>query len=575
MVMKYVFIAEAIINFASALVFLFTPQYHLSAVIESGVLTKIEELLCRWWAAMLIMQSSLLLVGAYQPAAREAIYWSLSIGELALIPVMVDYMGRAGTFFSTVQFTLTLATFLVLRLIYLLSPKKSISGLFDRLIYRSFGKMWSLIYCGVGYICGELNRESLESPDRIVTHTLGPDTKTCPYIAMVNGPDAKTLKTVISGRDPELRKTFKVFESMFGMEHNKTSITFLMDPVHGIEKRNKLKKFLSGSENMERIFENSVEFFRKKFDHWTEFESVHETMSRAIFELIGREVIGLAVIPEETAETFEELEDRIVFHSPPALWGIPLTPSQSKWVMTRRKYRKFTRRMIKANKDHIMKDGKYIWMLMEELASQLGGKPEDYIFSDDIASGVSLFLAMGNPIALLAFSLYVLSEPQNKPFFDACKEEMNRANPKDIVAGEKCPMTDSLYKELLRYISPANLMSRYTSRELKFGDKNIRKGSYMMVCLKTILHDELHWEHPERFNPARHFPSNFEYPLIPFSTGERICPGIQVTNAITKAFLYVLKDYRFVADAPLAGIPMNEPVTRLDKSYRGRFERLA
>ena len=207
-----------------------------------------------------------------------------------------------------------------------------------------------------------------------------------------------------------------------------------------------------------------------------------------------------------------------------------------------------------------------------------GGKPEDYVFDRNVMTTPSIFLATGNLVALIAFSFFILFDKQNEHIKSKLFLELNtlahssaNVSFSDI---KKLEYTDKVYKELLRYISPANLISRYTSQDLKFGDKTIIKGSYMMTSIKTILHDSDQWPLPHKFDPDRSMPKNFVYPFIPFSTGKRICPGIQTTEVVFKTFLFILKDYKFIADPATpfdstSSIPMADPVIRLNKKYNG------
>lgn len=425
------------------------------------------------------------------------------------------------------------------------------------------GHLLYLLFGGTRYICLDLNKEAQQQPDRVVSHRIGPPIKNCPHIAMINGPDSATLQQIISGRDPKLRETFNVFANIFGIKNNPTSATFILDVENGLKKRKKIKDMISGKEKLNLLYTTSLEMISEEFKNWTTNQSVHKRLSHLVFKIFGNTVLGLDFVSENASEMFEEIEDRIIYHSEPILWGIPLTISQCKWLLTKWKYQRFIKATIAKNKQSILRGNNYIWTLMEEMAELKGGKPQDYIDCNEIAIGLSLFLAMGNLISLMAFSLYILMDEE-------IASHLYQEIQKDALHND---YVDQVYKELLRFISPANLLSRYTSIERLIGEKQIPKGSFLMICLKSILHDPAKWHQPEKFNPHRQFPQTFIYPFIPFSTGERMCPGVQATEVVFKAFLYILKDYKFLPNDNFSinQIPMHDPVIRLDPKYQARF----
>ena len=177
---------------------------------------------------------------------------------------------------------------------------------------------------------------------------------------------------------------------------------------------------------------------------------------------------------------------------------------------------------------------------------------------------------------MIAFSLFILFKEENIGIKNKLFDELRHIKNPNMENLRELKYTDRVYKELLRFISPANLISRYTSRDLIIGDKTINKGSYMMVSIKSILQDDKHWVNPEKFDPDRKIPDNYLYPFIPFSTGERMCPGVQATEMVFKGFLYFIKDYEFIADPnnPKFFIPECDPVTRLKRVYHGHLRKI-
>ena len=418
----------------------------------------------------------------------------------------------------------------------------------------------------IDFICNDLLNEANLSKDRIAMRSLGPPTKSCPYIVMINGPDSATLQTVISGRDPELRKPLEVFIIMFGDTKNSiTSVSFLTDVTHGLEKRQSIKHLISKHKLVElRPIVDAL--LNKHFSDWTKPASVNDLSSKFVFDFFGK-IIGFDNVPFEAVSMYEEVENRVIYDAPPWFGWLPLTLSQWRYRNTAKTYqREFIPKLFKNNTESILRGENYTYTIMKEMAEKIGGLPSDYINDPSVMTSPSLFLATGNLVSLISFSFFILFDKSNSSIKERLFSELQSAKNFDEI--KRLPYTDKVYKELLRYISPANLISRYTSKNLVFGDKTINKGSYMMVSLKSILHDEKQWDNPERFNPDRVIPKHLIYPFIPFSTGERMCPGVQVTEMVFKQFLYFLKDYNFISnDNP--SIPIRDPVIRLDKKYTG------
>ena len=77
------------------------------------------------------------------------------------------------------------------------------------------------------------------------------------------------------------------------------------------------------------------------------------------------------------------------------------------------------------------------------------------------------------------------------------------------------------------------LLPRETMSQVKIQGYDIPKKSQMMINIYSIARDPKLWTNPDEFNPDRFLESSVDYrglnfELLPFGSGRRICPGMNM-----------------------------------------------
>ncbi|KAM4852076.1 cytochrome P450 2C26-like isoform 2-T2 [Thomomys bottae] len=141
----------------------------------------------------------------------------------------------------------------------------------------------------------------------------------------------------------------------------------------------------------------------------------------------------------------------------------------------------------------------------------------------------------------------------------------------------RMPYTDAVLHEVQRYIDllPNSLPHRVT-RDIKFRDYVIPKGTAILTSLTSVLHDNKEFPNPKDFDPG-HFldeHGNFKKSdhFMPFSTGKRICAGEGLARM--ELFIYLVSMLQNFKPKPLVDpkdlntIPLSSGFTTVPPPYR-------
>ncbi|QHO25097.1 cytochrome P450 83B1 [Arachis ipaensis] len=133
---------------------------------------------------------------------------------------------------------------------------------------------------------------------------------------------------------------------------------------------------------------------------------------------------------------------------------------------------------------------------------------------------------MKNPKAMMKVQEEVRNFFGSKGFVD---EDEIRNNNNNVL-----PYLKAVIKETLRLVPPLPLLlTRETNEACKIGEYEIEAKTLVYVNAWAIQRDPEIWKDPEEFYPERFLKSSIDFKgqdfeLIPFGSGRRICPGLNM-----------------------------------------------
>ncbi|XP_069876564.1 cytochrome P450 2C19-like isoform X3 [Dipodomys merriami] len=142
------------------------------------------------------------------------------------------------------------------------------------------------------------------------------------------------------------------------------------------------------------------------------------------------------------------------------------------------------------------------------------------------------------------------------------------------------PYTDAVLHEIQRYIDLIPMTFPHAvTRDIKFRDYIIPKGTFILTSLTSVLHDPKEFPNPDKFDPG-HFldeSGNFKKSnyFMPFSAGKRICVGEGLARMELFLFLIIiLQNFNLkplVDPQDLDTTPVLNGLISVPPSYQLRF----
>ena len=152
--------------------------------------------------------------------------------------------------------------------------------------------------------------------------------------------------------------------------------------------------------------------------------------------------------------------------------------------------------------------------------------------TEEMVDQVAIFFLAGHETSAsaLAWALYLMAlypEWQERVAHEA--EAIYGSEGPEFSQIGKLRVARDVFRETLRLYPPVPMMVREASGEERFRDRNVRKGSQIVLSPWHLHRHERLWERPDEFDPSRFSTENGKSCLreayLPFSSGQRVCTG--------------------------------------------------
>jgi len=262
-------------------------------------------------------------------------------------------------------------------------------------------------------------------------------------------------------------------------------------------------------------------------------------LSSKLSEKQGKEVLRAFV-------TFQEMSARIGMQKLFLLPSIFRIKAEREYKKAGRIIRDTLAAIIKPRYEHKDPAKKDILASLLEVKDPDTGEP--FTFKEILDQVAMLFLAGHETTASsMTWTLYLLAlypEHQQRAY-----EEVMRIRPEgefrieDIQAMET---VQNIFKESLRLYPPVSFMARVAAKDKVMRDKQIKKGSYVIVSPWLMHRNARYWEDPHMFDPDRFKSGKItKNTYFPFGLGPRICIGAGFAKQESTLLLAsILRRYR-------------------------------
>ncbi|MCI2398543.1 cytochrome P450 [Aliiroseovarius subalbicans] len=192
----------------------------------------------------------------------------------------------------------------------------------------------------------------------------------------------------------------------------------------------------------------------------------------------------------------------------------------------------------------------------DDLATKIMTTPDpetgETFDADEMVDQVAIFFLAGHETSAsaLAWALYLLA--MHPEWQDKVAEEALAIDPEKIYFSTMSKLRQSrdVFREAMRLYPPVPMMVREATCPETFRDRVVRPGSQIVLSPWHLHRHERIWDRPDAFDPGRFATPEGKQCLrdayIPFSAGQRVCPGSAFAMIEGPLLLSLLiRTYRF------------------------------
>ncbi len=181
--------------------------------------------------------------------------------------------------------------------------------------------------------------------------------------------------------------------------------------------------------------------------------------------------------------------------------------------------------------------------------------------TEEMIDQVAIFFLAGHETSAsaLAWTLYLMAlypEWQEK-----VAQEAEALDVPSFAVMSKLKLSRDVFREALRLYPPVPMMVRQASCPERFRNREVPKGSQIVISPWHLHRQERLWDNPDAFDPARWHTENGKScqrdAYIPFSTGPRVCTGAGFAMVEGPLILStLLRRFRFETIAEKTPVPV-------------------
>ena len=169
----------------------------------------------------------------------------------------------------------------------------------------------------------------------------------------------------------------------------------------------------------------------------------------------------------------------------------------------------------------------------DDLATKIMTTPDpetgERFAPDEMVDQVAIFFLAGHETSAsaLAWALYLMALYPD--WQEKIAQEAQALDTCDFSVMSRLPVARDVFRETLRLYPPVPMMVREATCPERFRDRDVRKGSQLVLSPWHLHRHERLWDRPDAFDPGRWQTENGKRcardAYIPFSAGPRVCTG--------------------------------------------------